>query len=183
MDDKRTKHKLISPPFNLSVPYKITLNCRNETIDGIPGIMSILAGNDTIIKLNDMTSTIGTRTYDGFISGENTSLVFANGDVSRCVTMFNGLILEPTSSPSLSLALSSKVDFGSIHLPMVSQTREIIFSSANLSAIPLSLSTPNTAHFSAYCLRTEQTAIKLPFLFSLKTPVHIPITLLSAEVV
>ena len=141
--------KLTSPVFNLSVPYKITLNCRNEIMDEIPGRMSILAGNDTIIKLNDMTSTIGTRTYDGFISGENLSLVFANGDVSRCVTMFNGLILEPTSSPSLSLAVSGKVDFGSIHLPMASQTRELIFSSANLSAIPLSLSTPNTAYFSA----------------------------------
>jgi len=46
---------------------------------------------------------------------------------------------------------------------MVSQTREIIFSSANLSAIPLSLSTPNTAHFSALLSENGTDSYKITF--------------------
>jgi len=132
-----------TPGLDLSKPYKITVFGKNN---GKYGQSYILAGQDTICYYSfPINYTFAPYTVDGFVATDNTKIAFTAVGIDDNYVVYDNILISNTSSPTVSLPLMGKKEFGSI-FPNATTTIKIPLKAYNLSS-DLTVSVPSTSGF------------------------------------
>lgn len=134
--------KYSTPEVDLSKPYKITLVGKKQASYGRS---YIFANQDTIRYFNFTSDSYALNTIDGFVGTANTKITFQAVGIDGNKVIFDNIVIANTTSPSVSLPLTGRQDFGNI-LPNTSKTIGIPIKAYNLTG-DLTVSVPSTGEF------------------------------------